>query len=76
MRAVSIESKGKTGDGKEIVEAFVIANTTPDPLPTTGENVTGMTEDQIFAPFSVLYVTGTADTKVYIADENGEFAAQ
>lgn len=76
MRAVSVESKGIRGDGKEIVEAVILADTTPEPLPTSGLGVDGMTDDQVFAPFSLLYVVADETNKVYIANEAGAFVAQ
>lgn len=57
---------------KDIVEAFIVSDETPAVLPTTGEIVGGMTEDEVFAPFSMIYVIANGD--VYIAKEDGTFA--
>lgn len=76
MKAVSVEHVGATSDGKQIVQAIILSDTTPAPLPTTGENVDGMNADQVFAPFSLLYVVGDVENKVYVADESGNFVAQ
>ena len=76
MRAVSVESKGFRGDGVEIVQAILISDSAPDTLPNTGEDVIGMTKNQIFAPLSMLYVVADTDPKVYIANESGVFTPQ
>ncbi len=76
MRAVSAERMGVRTDGTEIVQAMILSDTVPSPLPTNGANVTGMNANQVFAPFSLLYVVGEADAKVYIANESGTFIPQ
>lgn len=76
MRAISVQPKGMRADGKTECEVLIVSNDTPNPLPTTGENVIGMSADQAFAPFSVLYVVADVATKVYIADEDGIFRPQ
>jgi len=77
MRAVSVESVGvRNSDHKKVVRVFLVANEEPATLPETGEGIVGMNADQVFAPFSILYVTGNTDSKVYIADESGVFVAQ
>ena len=62
-----------TPDGKQRIKALVISSTTPNPLPVDGTNVDKMKNDQIFAPGSVLYVTGNADINWYVANECGIF---
>ena len=76
MRAISVEKKGIRADGKEIVEAVIVSDTVPDPLPTSGAIVVGMTENQVFAPFSLLYVVEDTTNKVYVANESGTFVSQ
>ena len=76
MRAVSAERNGVMADGTEIMQVMILANATPSPLPTNGASVDGMNANQIFAPFSLLYVVGDADVKVYIANESGTFIPQ
>ena len=76
MVAINIEPTGKNAEGKEVIRAFIVADKTPATLPETGENVKGMNAEQVFAPFSILYVTADVDTKVYITDEHGVFVAQ
>lgn len=76
MVATSIKPVGRTADGKQIVSAVLVADSPPEILPTTGEGIKGMSANQVFAPFSILYVTGEADAKVYIAGEDGAFKAQ
>ena len=77
MIAVSTKPAGIRADGKKIVDALIVASTTPDALPTNGANVEHMNADEVFAPFSVLYVVDqSAATKVYIANESGLFIAQ
>lgn len=77
MRAVSVESVAiRNSDHKKVVRALLVANEEPAKLPETGEGVVGMNADQVFAPFSILYITGKTDSKVYIADESGVFVAQ
>lgn len=76
MTAVSTRPIGKREDGKQIIEAVVIADETPAELPITGDGISGMSADDCFAPFSVLYIVGEAESKVYIANESGAFIAQ
>lgn len=76
MRAVSAERVGARADGTEIIQAIVLSDTVPSPLPLNGADVTGMNANQVFAPFSLLYVVGEADAKVYIANESGTFIPQ
>lgn len=58
------------------VQAFIVSDTVPETLPTNGASVIGLAETDTFAPFSILYVVGEAENKLYIANENGEFVAQ
>lgn len=77
MKAVSVEPVAiRKSDRKSIVRALVVASEEPATLPETGEGIEGMNADQVFAPFSILYVTANTDSKVYIADESGVFVAQ
>ncbi len=75
MTAVSVEPVGYR-NGKEMVQAVILSNTTPGTLPTNGANVAGMNASQIFAPFSLLFITGEAESKVYITNESGVFVPQ
>lgn len=68
--------KGVRADGKRICAAVVVADTTPSPLPTTGKDVIGMTDEDCFEPMSVLFVVGNAEHKVYLANESGIFEPQ
>ena len=55
MRCVNTKPVGtdpKTG--KQLVEAMIIADTEPENLPTTGEGIIGMSESEVFAPFSLI----------------------
>lgn len=54
MTAVSTRPIGKREDGKQMVEAVIIADETPAELPITGDGISGMSVDDCFAPFSVL----------------------
>ena len=76
MKAVFVKPVRIRSDGKQVVNAVIAADSTPATLPTTGENIEGMSADMVFAPMSVLYVVGTADGKVYLADESGTFQPQ
>lgn len=76
MKAISVERVKVNADGTEQVRAFICASSTPTVLPTTGDTVDGMSANQRFAPFSILYVVENADAKVFIADESGAFIAQ
>lgn len=77
MKAVEVKTIGiRESDGKRIVDVLIVSDDTPSPLPTDGTNVDGLTSEHIFAPFSVLYVVGDADKKVYIANESGTFIPQ
>lgn len=78
MRCVNTKPVGtdpKTG--KQLVEAMIIADTEPENLPTTGEGIIGMSESEVFAPFSLIYVLAEdAMHKIYIAGETGQFIGQ
>lgn len=76
MTALYVKPVGKTKDGARIVEAFILADTKPNTLPTTGAGIKGLAEDDVFAPFSQLFVVEDADTKLFLADESGHFVAQ
>lgn len=76
MVATTVSPVSMRTDGKRVVQAFIIADDTPAALPTTGENVRGMSADDVFAPFSILYIVGDADTKLYITNESGVFIPQ
>ncbi len=71
MKAVSATQKGTTVDGRRIMDVFVLSDNDPDTLPTNGADVDGLLDDDIFAPFSILF--SIAGPKVYIANESGEF---
>lgn len=75
MYAVNVKVLQET-DEKRIVQAFIVSDTTPAELPTTGENVTGLLPTDVFAPFSIIYVTADVSDKVFIANESGVFIAQ
>ncbi len=75
MVAISAEPKG-TDAGRRVVQAFIVADDTPNALPTSGASVDGLYDTDIFAPFSVLYVVADVDTKVYITNESGVFIPQ
>lgn len=62
-----------TPDGRQRIKGLVISSTTPNPLPVDGTNVDKMRNDMIFAPGSVLHVTGKADINWYVANESGVF---
>lgn len=76
MVAISVTPVRVRPDGKQEVQAFIVSDNAPTALPTSGEGVQGMNESHVFAPFSILYVVGEADTKLYITNESGEFVAQ
>ena len=70
MVAVSATVKGRKSDGSRIVDAFILADSAPNTLPTTGENIDGLEDTDTFAPFSVLFALPSS---VYIANESGAF---
>ena len=73
MKAITATQKGTTASGKRIMDVLILADVDPATPPVDGTNVDGLTENDVFAPFSILYVnTG----KVYIAGEDGAFAPQ
>lgn len=76
MVATTVNLVRTRTDGKRVVQAFIVADDTPATLPTTGENIRGMSADDVFAPFSILYVVGSAETKLYITNESGVFIPQ
>ena len=75
MKVVYCNPVGRSGT-KRVVDVILISDTTPETLPTTGAGIPGLSEDCIFAPFSVLYVVEDAPTKIYVADESGHFVPQ
>lgn len=76
MVAISVTPVCVRPDGKHEVQAFIVSDSVPTALPTSGKNVVGMNENDVFAPFSILYVVGEADNKIYIANESGVFIPQ
>lgn len=77
MVATSRTPKGiRAADGKQICEVVIVADTTPATLPVNGKDVKGLSENDVFAPMSILYVTANVENKIYIANENGQFIAQ
>lgn len=76
MTAISVTRVGQNTEGKELVRAVIMADAVPDPLPLTGDGITGMTANQMFAPFSVLFITGDVGHKVFLTGETGEFIQQ
>ena len=77
MKTVSVKVlRNDPSSNARLVEAVIVADTPPNPLPTTGENVGGLSSSDRFAPFSMIYVVGDAEHKLYIANESGEFVSQ
>ena len=76
MYAVNVKTMHESLEGIRTVRAFIVSSETPDALPTTGENVTGLSSTDRFAPFSILYVTADVENKIYVTDETGTFIAQ
>ena len=76
MTAIKTKAVGFSQDGKQLIQAFILSDTTPTALPTTGESVTGMNANDVFAPGSVIYVLANATIKTYIANESGIFVGQ
>ena len=76
MTAIKTKAVGFRQDGKQLIQAFILSDTTPTVLPTTGESVTGMNANDVFAPGSVIYVLANATIKTYIANESGIFVGQ
>ena len=76
MIAIKTKAVGFRQDGKQLIQAFILSDTTSTVLPTTGESVTGMSAKDVFAPGSVLYVLDDVTIKTYIANESGVFVGQ
>lgn len=76
MIATSVKTVHITAEGKTEVQAFIVSDTTPSPLPTTGEGIVGMNANMVFAPFSIIYVIDNVAPKMYITNEAGVFIAQ
>lgn len=76
MIAIKVKPVGYRQDGNRVVEAYILSNDTPVALPTTGADITGMDENDVFAPGSVIYVLAAVSTKAYIANESGVFIGQ
>lgn len=76
MKAISAKVVEVTEE-HTVVNAFIVADSAPGTLPTTGAGIDGMTADQVFAPFSMIYVVDpTAAHQLYIANESGVFVPQ
>lgn len=69
MTCLEIEDKPVFGSGS--VRCVILADTTPATLPTTGENVDGLSDNMKIAPGSVLLCLDTS--KKYIMSEAGTF---
>lgn len=76
MKAVEVNVVSYTKEGCRVVDATIVADTTPSPLPTTGYGVDGLLPTDIYAPFSFLYIVGDAPVKLYITNESGVFQPQ
>ena len=76
MKAVSVKVISDPPDGPRIVDATIVADETPDPLPVNGSGIIGLKDTDLFAPFCLLYVVGEADNKVFITGEDGHFVPQ
>jgi len=76
MIAVAAQPTRTMPDGRREVRVIIVSDTVPLPLPTNGSQVDGLSDDTVFAPFSLLYVVNDAATKVYVANESGVFVAQ
>ena len=76
MYAVDVKTIHESPEGIRTVRAFIVSSDTPDALPTTGENVIGLSRTDRFAPLSILYVIADVENKVYVANETGTFIAQ
>lgn len=74
MKAINVEVVGKTSTGRRVVDAFILADEDPQTLPTSGAGIDGLMDDDLFAPFSIIYVL--AGSKIYIANESGAFTPQ
>lgn len=68
MVCVSQERTYSAVDERRVV---LVADVTPDTLPTTGAGVSNLPDDVTFAPGSVLMALDTSSR--YIANESGEF---
>ncbi|MBQ6403845.1 MAG: hypothetical protein IJI27_08065 [Oscillospiraceae bacterium] len=73
MKAITATQKGQTASGKRVMDVFLLSDDDPQTLPTTGEGIGGLREDDVFAPFSILFVL--SGPKTYIANESGVFTS-
>lgn len=76
MRAVYKRKVGISYTQKDVVEAVVVSSTAPTSIPIDGSTVDGMTENEVFAPMSVLYIVANVTPKIYVANEQGQFVGQ
>ena len=56
MKAITATQKGQTADGRRIMDVFILSDTDPVNVPTNGQGITGMKDNDLFAPFSILFV--------------------
>lgn len=76
MTCISISDYRTKADGTKAVRAFLLADTLPQTLPTTGEGIPGMTADMSFLPASVLFTTDSnAESNAYMVNEAGSWVA-
>lgn len=76
MVATEVRHVATTSNGKNRVQVLIVADETPNPLPTTGEGIKGLSANDVFAPLSVIYVVANVTPKIYVANESGVFVAQ
>lgn len=74
MKLVSAGINHITEDGVRVMDVVLASDSTPSPLPTSGADVDGLNDTDLFAPLSVLCVVGNGD--VYFANESGAFVKQ
>ena len=74
MFCAGVESFKYDSDGKRHVVADLRASNAPAPMPTTGEDIDQLSENDILAPGTTLYCINSGT--LYMMNEENEFKEQ
>lgn len=58
-------------DGKELFDVWIIADSTPSPMPTSSDSVDNMDNGKGFSPGSILQVVGSGEDNGTVYFFNG-----
>ena len=73
MKAVNVKVL-RTDSDRRTVQAVIVADAVPDPLPDCGKGIDGLEDTDVFAPLSgLIVIDGSADLAIYFTDTSGVF---